>query len=437
MTPAPVAVSGLDGVQPPVALSRGGRVARLAVEAAPAFVVALLILPYVIALGSFWPWHPSTTDLQVYVAAVHDMLAGKDIYATRTPVWNLPFIYPPIAAVLMIPLAVGPYVMWQIVWTAGLIGAQTSVLIRCGLPRGPILAVLNVLLVLVVEPIRTTLGYGQINTFLLFLVVADLLPRRPGLPLARRRVIPRGWLIGLAAALKLTPALFIVFAFVLGKKRLAGHGLLSYVVFTGIGAIVQFGPTVAFYGGVLHGNIGAPAPPYYVGNQSITGAVTRLARSGSASFVVLGLAISAIVALLALLVARHWWRGGPASKTFALGLVGMATCLASPLSWTHHFVWVVPLGVGLAATRALPRWARVVGAVWAVWVGWSLMLMVLPYAYDHELSYNAGQLLIADLGPALGVVLIAGLALRMVRADPALGHRRVRDGARPGSASAD
>ena len=82
------------------------------------------------------PWQPSTIDLQVYVYAVKDMLAGKDIFATTTPFWNLYFIYPPIAAMLMTPLAFGPYVLWQVVWTAGLVWAQQSVLKRCGAPRG-------------------------------------------------------------------------------------------------------------------------------------------------------------------------------------------------------------------------------------------------------------------------------------------------------------
>ena len=76
---------------------------RLLVELLPPFVVALLLLPFVISYGRFWPWVPSTIDLQVYVYAVKDMLAGRDIFATTTPFWNLYFIYPPIAAVLGIP----------------------------------------------------------------------------------------------------------------------------------------------------------------------------------------------------------------------------------------------------------------------------------------------------------------------------------------------
>ena len=53
------------------------------------------------------------------------MLAGQDIYATTTPVWKLYFIYPPIAAILMVPLAFGPYAFWQLVWTAGLVGRSS------------------------------------------------------------------------------------------------------------------------------------------------------------------------------------------------------------------------------------------------------------------------------------------------------------------------
>ena len=154
------------------------RVGRTAVELLPPFVAALVILPLVIQYGSFWPWRPSTIDLEVYVYAVKDMLAGRDIFTTTTPFWKLFFIYPPIAAIVMTPLAFGPYTFWQLAWTAGLVWAQQSVLRRCGAPRGWRLGLIGIAVVLAVEPIRTTLGYGQVNTILMALVVADLLPDR-------------------------------------------------------------------------------------------------------------------------------------------------------------------------------------------------------------------------------------------------------------------
>ena len=117
---------------PATSLSISRRLARAAAEFLPPFAIALLILPFIIQYGKLVPWQPSTIDLQVYVYAVKDMLAGKDIFATTTPFWNLYFIYPPIAAILMTPLAFGPYLFWQVVWTGALVWAQQSVLKRCG-----------------------------------------------------------------------------------------------------------------------------------------------------------------------------------------------------------------------------------------------------------------------------------------------------------------
>ena len=162
---------------PATSLSVSRRLARAAAEFLPPFAAALLILPFIIQYGKLLPWQPSTIDLQVYVYAVKDMLAGKDIFATTTPFWNLYFIYPPIAGILLTPLAFGPYVLWQVVWTGGLVWAQQSVLKRCGAPRGWKLGLIGIAVLVVMEPIRTTLGYGQVNTVLMALVVADQIGR--------------------------------------------------------------------------------------------------------------------------------------------------------------------------------------------------------------------------------------------------------------------
>jgi alpha-1,2-mannosyltransferase len=392
--------------------SRTQQAARLAVELLPPFVVALLILPLIIAHGSFWPWRPSTIDLEVYVYAVKDMLAGKDIFATTTPFWNLYFIYPPIAAVLMTPLAFGPYLIWQLVWTAALIWAQQSVLRRCGVPRGWKLGLVGVAVVLVVEPIRTTLGYGQVNTLLMAFVVADLLPdvtNRDGSAGERRR-IPQGLLTGLAAAIKLTPALFVVFLFLIGKKRAAITAMISFVAFTAIGALFLPNETVRFWTGLSGGDT-RTASPLYAGNQSVLGVLYRLGDS-SRTTTVMGLAIAAILALLGALVAAHWWRAG--QKVFAVALVGLTTNLASPLSWTHHYVWILPMGVAVVLGTDIPRWARCLGGFWVIWVSACLPLAVLPYAGARERNFTFLQQVIANLGPVLGVVLVVGLAWQLV-----------------------
>ena len=392
---------------PATSLSISRRLSRVAVEFLPPFAVALLILPFIIQYGKLIPWQPSTIDLQVYVYAVKDMLAGKDIFATTTPFWNLYFIYPPIAAILMTPLAFGPYVFWQVVWTGGLVWAQQSVLKRCGAPRGWKLGLIGIAVVLAVEPIRTTLGYGQVNTILMALVIADLLPDAPG----ERRRIPQGTLIGLAAALKLTPALFVIFAFLIGKTRVAITAMISFAVFTGIGAILLFRETLVFFGGLSGGDT-RTASPLYTGNQSLLGVFFRLVDS-SRVITVLGLAVAAILAVLGCLVAAHWWRQG--EKVFAVALVGLTTCLASPLSWTHHYVWILPMAMA-ALSPGVPRWARYLGGFWVIWVCVCLPLALLPYGGGRERQFDFLQQVVANLGPIVGLILMIGLAWQLLTA---------------------
>ena len=390
---------------PATSLSISRRLSRAALEFLPPFAVALLILPFIIQYGRLIPWQPSTIDLQVYVYAVKDMLAGKDIFATTTPFWNLYFIYPPIAAILMTPLAFGPYALWQVVWTGGLVWAQQSVLKRCGAPRGWKLGFIGIAVLLAVEPIRTTLGYGQVNTILMALVIADLLPDAPG----ERRRIPQGTLIGLAAAIKLTPALFVIFAFLIGKTRVAITAMISFAVFTGIGAILLFRETLVFFGGLSGGDT-RTASPLYTGNQSLLGVFFRLGDSSRVTALV-GLAVSVVLAVLGCLVAAHWWRHD--EKVFAVAIVGLTTCLASPLSWTHHYVWILPLGMAVLSP-GVPRWARYLGGFWVVWVCVCLPLAVLPYGGGRERQFDFLQQLVANLGPIIGVILVVGLAWQLV-----------------------
>ena len=390
---------------PATSLPIGRRLTRAAAEFLPPFAAALLILPFIIQYGKLVPWQPSTIDLKVYVYAVNDMLAGKDIFATTTPIWNLYFIYPPIAAILMTPLAFGPYVFWQVVWTGGLVWAQQSVLKRCGAPRGWKLGLIGVAVVVAMEPIRTTLGYGQVNTILMALVVADLLPDAPG----ERRRIPQGTLIGLAAAIKLTPALFVIFAFLIGKARVAITGMISFAVFTGIGAILLYRETLVFFGG-LSGGETRTASPLYDGNLSLIGVFFRLWASSRTTTLV-GLAVAGVLAVLGCLVAAYWWRNN--EKVFAVALVGLTTCLASPLSWTHHYVWILPMAMAVLSP-GVPRWARYVGGFWVIWVSVCLPLAVLPYGGARERQFDLLQLIVANLGPLLGLTLLIGLAWQLV-----------------------
>ncbi len=381
---------------------------RSAIEFTPAFLVSLLLLPWIISKGTMIPYEPNTIDLRVYHLAVSDLVNGKDIYLTSTPVDQLKFIYPPIAAVLMSPLVIGPYLMWQVIWTAIGTGALVSVLRRCRIPRGWVLGVLAMVLVVAMEPIRTTVGYGQVNTMLMALVVADFLPDAPG----EKRWLPRGLLIGLAAAIKLTPLLFVVFAVLVGRRAMAAVATAAFGFFTGVGFLLLPSESVHFWTSLGQGDVNT-AGPVYVGNQGMSGVLTRWV-SDTRPVVVAALLLGFCVAGLATLVAASWWRQG--EQVFAVGLVGLATCLASPLSWTHHHVWaVVLLAAVVAKASSVPRWAQWASRVWVLWIALCLPLAVLPYGYDAEAHYTLVEQVVGSFGPVWGSAMIVGLSVDLVR----------------------
>jgi alpha-1,2-mannosyltransferase len=198
--------------------------------------------------------------------------------------------------------------------------------------------------------------------------------------------------------------------------------MISFAVFTGIGAILLFRETLVFFGGLSGGDTHT-ASPLYTGNQSLLGVFFRLADSSRVTALA-GLAVSASLAALGCLVAAHWWRQD--EKVFAVALVGLTTCLASPLSWTHHYVWILPMAMAVLSP-GVPRWARHLGGFWVVWVCVCLPLAVLPYGGGRERQFDFLQQVVANLGPIVGLILVAGLAWQLV-ATPRLQAARATAG---------
>jgi alpha-1,2-mannosyltransferase len=183
--------------------------------------------------------------------------------------------------------------------------------------------------------------------------------------------------------------------------------IVSFAFFTGVAWILLPKESLEYWKGLGKGEVNT-AGPVYVGNQSISGAMTRWFAEDRKT-VITALAIGFVVAGIATLVAAWWWRHG--EKVFAVGLVGLATCLASPLSWTHHHVWAAVLLVAVTMSSTLPRWAVWMGRAWAIWIALCLPLAVLPYGGHKELAYTAGQKIVGNLGPTLGSALILALAV--------------------------
>jgi alpha-1,2-mannosyltransferase len=296
-------------------------------------------------------------DLDVYRFGSTAWLHGRDLYGTLPPAGAglyLGFTYPPISAVVMAPLAVIPARLAGVVITAVtivLLMAVTALFLRiAGLAdmRGAWRRSAALLpLAALIEPVRTTLAYGQINVVLMALVAFDCLApdhgTRPGfarLRIGRLTLVwPRGTLVGLAAAMKLTPIVFLIYFVARRDWRGAATTAASFAVVTGIGFLLAGRDSVKYWTDMVF-DTGRIGPLWFSGNQSLNGVYLRAHLNGSAGRDV-WLASAAVVGLVALAAVHRMVRAG--RPLAAVALTACAEELVSPVSWSHHWVWAAPV----------------------------------------------------------------------------------------------
>ncbi|HTA04479.1 MAG TPA: glycosyltransferase 87 family protein [Streptosporangiaceae bacterium] len=313
-------------------------------DPALAAVFLAISLPAVLAVAeTFTRTSSSMLDLRVYLWGGAFVDHGQNPYPHIFRHF-LFFTYTPFAAAvfaLLVPLnlmvtrwlitAASVAALVTVVWlTWGSLGyARTQA--RVGWTLGAAAVVLWI------EPVRQTLSYGQVNLLLMLLIVADLC-----MPDSRWW---KGVGIGIAAGFKLTPLIFIPYLILTRRFRAAGVATATFAV-TGLGSALLMPQATHDYW--LNGLFLTPnriGSVSYIGNQSMYGAIARLAGSTTAARPYQFAAV-AVVGTAGLLLAAWASRRGQE-------MVGILTCaltglLVSPISWTHHWVWIAPLMVVLA-----------------------------------------------------------------------------------------
>jgi alpha-1,2-mannosyltransferase len=371
--------------------SRWARVVLVAVNLA---VVTLFLLAYSRHGVGFGPYR---IDLAAYRLGGQAWLHGADLYG-RAPLTSaglpLPFTYPPIAAVALAPLALMPTAAAGTVLTVASI-VLAAVVLRvflrslAGPAAGSLWAVAWLLpAALGLEPVRSTLAYGQVNIMLMALVALDCLTGAPRWP--------RGALTGLAAAVKLTPAAFVLFFLLRRDYKAAATAAVSFVAATAAGFALAWPDSVRYWTEVVFqtGRIGGPA---HAANQCLQAV---LARAGLDPHTLPGIAAWLALSVLVLVAACRGMRHALAASqdTWALSLNAFAALLISPMSWSHHWVWCVPGLLALAETgRRHNHWlARAAAAcglvIFAAAPQWWLGRFAGP-----ELSWGAWQQAIGSL----------------------------------------
>jgi len=351
-------------------------------------------------------------DLEVYRFGVQAWLQGKDMYGTLPPTSVgavLPFIYPPFAALLLSPFALLPWaVATELLFALSLVAAIVTLYLTsrrlwpAGGTRGAlVLTGLALPGVLQLEPLVGTFGFGQINLLLMALVAVDCLTERPRWP--------RGLLVGIAAAIKLTPAAFVLFFLVRRDFRAVVVATLSGVAATLVGFLVAPGHSAHYWFGGLAGASGVSGTPFAT-NQTLRGALARLdppalVQTG------LWLLLVAVVLAAAVLVMRRQDVPG------ALAVNAAAALLVSPTSWSHHWVWVAPglLVLFVHAVR-VRSWLRllVMAATTAIFV--IAPHMDLPRERKRELLWTPVQHVIGNSYVLVTVALLLVAAVPAVRA---------------------
>jgi alpha-1,2-mannosyltransferase len=410
---------------------------RLALLAAGIGAFALSLAAYIadVTLHSQAMWR--LTDLKVYWLAGTAAAHRPDLYDLS---WfgTLQFTYPPFSAVLAEAGSVLPLTAAEVGITVANVAALFAaawLTARWLSHRGATavsLALLVVAVALWLQPVQRTLQLGQVNLLLMVIVIADL--RQPD---------HRWWKgvgIGLAAGIKLIPLIFVLYLLITGRVRQAAvaAGTFAATILAGFAVLPR--PSAQWW---LHGLYLQAGRTGFVGqleNQSLRALITRLAGSvaaGSLPWIVAAVLVGVAGLACAALLDRA---GQPVAGMLTCALTGL---LVSPISWDHHWVWIVPglvLLVHLAARargRARAAWWAGAIALVAVFGGWPAFWTRLPalapsgfiwYAPTEyfsmgdnpgyrEYHWNALRILAGNLYVfagliALAVLVVAALGLR-------------------------
>ncbi|CAM2849548.1 glycosyltransferase 87 family protein [Prescottella defluvii] len=307
------------------------------------------------------PWSPRVgmlvggADLDVYRDGARHVMEDLPLY-TEPVIHGLLYTYTPFSTLMFLPFGLLPGGIDKYLWMGFNLVLLVAIVALCWRMLGYLVSrrvvVVSVLLAVActfLEPVRTTLFYGQINLVLMALVLWDV-SRADG-----SRI--KGVGVGIAAGIKLTPAYFVLYYLVLRKWRAAAVAAAAFVA-TIVGSWLVLPQDSRQYWTETFFDSTRIADDSHPANQSLRGALTRLAGEPVPTWVWLLVAAAVVAVSMWVVVRLH--RGG--ERLLAVTVAGLTAAVVSPFTWSHHWVWFVPLAVYLVH-RALTNtwwWAGVV-----------------------------------------------------------------------------
>lgn len=369
--------------------------AELASEARPRLARVLALAPIVLAasvivrLASTMIYYfvagDAFFDLHVYViggaALDHPGTLYDVFYVDPLKGEHLAFTYPTFAAMVFYPLHLLPFGLVAFLWQVAQIAAVYGSVRLCQHFIGSgsrHIAMLWTAVALWLEPVSSNLQSGQVGIFLMLSVLYAAYSTRWWVS---------GLLIGVGAGVKLTPA--VTGLYFVGMRRWAAVAFAAVVYFATVGLayLVLPGDTGRYFPGQMI-EAGQTLPIGSSWNQSWLGGISRIVGHDAGPRLPVFLAIAA-TAVLVVLAWRALGSGDDGrDRLGSLLVVQMFGLLSAPVSWIHHWVWVVPLMVWLLHGR----WRDQPGARILGW-GWLVLMVVsvpslLSFAQPHIMEIS-------------------------------------------------
>jgi alpha-1,2-mannosyltransferase len=329
-------------------------------------------------------WHKAFrvdgNDLTSYLLAARALWDGQSPYGLDTP---FPYLYPLFLAFAIVPFALLPYGAAVIGWYAASVAAL-GLILREWASRNELAIAATVLVTFNV--IQNNLLNGQVNFFVVLCCVAAVVSGRPSafaqratgppegghyavadppegglrLPAGERRETVAGLWLGVGIALKLMPALLLVYFLVRRQGRailVAAATALALALVPSV--LIIGGPEVSVESGfsritAVHAQylrqFLSPMMTSPAGDElafSIASVVARAFGVGPALWLEV-LCAAAVLGTVAFVDVARWRRRGDDVAAAAAYLV--AIILISPKSETHHLAVALP-AVALCVSR--------------------------------------------------------------------------------------
>jgi alpha-1,2-mannosyltransferase len=380
---------------------------------------------------------PYRIDIDVYRMGGRAWLDDRPLYGHgvefHTPIGlNLPFTYPPLAAIVFCPFAwlglPAASVTITLITLALLIVSTMIVLTRLDvwstarvvpgpawLRRWGLTALIVAAAAIWFEPIKSNFAFGQINVVLMTLVIADCVPRRTPWP--------RGLLLGLGIALKLTPAVFLLYFLLNRDRRAMLTSTASFLAATLAGFVLTWRDSWEYWSDTVHNTDRIGAATLNT-NQNVAGALARLGLSEHERFLP-WVAGCLLVLALTVWATRRVLRAG--ETTLAVICVALFGLVVSPVSWSHHWVWMLPTVV---VTAVLARRGRNVALAAVSAAGVALMVWtpidLLPKHHELGAAWWRQLAGVSYLWWALAAIVAAGATVAVSTATATAAPRASR-----------